>query len=205
MVDTKRIEREIRQCHADKDATVTVRIVNDNMCHIKGVFQGPSGTVYEGGEFIIDIKLPDEYPFKPPKMKFDTPIYHPNISSQTGAICLDILKDAWTPVLTLKTALISLQSLLCEPQADDPQDAQVANHYLSDREGFNNTARHWTKAYASSTPGGSSVANEEAGLNQQAIQRLSEMGFERKTVVRALKMSDGDESRAIETILSGSM
>jgi ubiquitin-protein ligase len=87
-------------------------------------------------------------------MKFLTTIYHPNISSQTGAICLDILKDAWTPVLTLKTAvscrsfstcnssirlhysfiskmkLISLQSLLCDPAPEDPQDAQVARHYL---------------------------------------------------------------------------
>jgi ubiquitin-conjugating enzyme (huntingtin interacting protein 2) len=69
----------------------------------------------QGGKFVIDIVIPNEYPFSPPKMKFITPIYHPNVSSQTGAICLDILKDAWTPVLTLKTALISLQSLLCDP------------------------------------------------------------------------------------------
>ncbi|EGF77716.1 hypothetical protein BATDEDRAFT_91378 [Batrachochytrium dendrobatidis JAM81] len=203
MVDIKRIEREIRQCHADKDTTISVQPVNDNLCHIKGFFQGPSETVYEGGKFVIDIKLPDEYPFKPPKMVFDTPIYHPNISSQTGAICLDILKDAWTPVLTLKTALISLQSLLCEPQPDDPQDAQVAKHYLSDRAGFDNTARYWTKAYASADT--VSVVNEEAGLNQQTIQRLVEMGFERQTVVRALKQTDGDENQALEVILSGNI
>jgi len=53
-------------------------------------------------------------------MKFDTKIWHPNISSQTGAICLDILKNEWTPALTIRTGLISLQALLCAPEPDDP-------------------------------------------------------------------------------------
>jgi ubiquitin-conjugating enzyme (huntingtin interacting protein 2) len=68
----------------------------------------------------VDIQIPADYPFKPPKMKFDTKIWHPNISSQTGAICLDILKNEWTPALTIRTALISLQALLCAPEPDDP-------------------------------------------------------------------------------------
>ena len=74
----------------------------------------------------MDINIPPDYPIKPPKMKFDTKIWHPNISSQTGAICLDILKNEWTPALTIRTALISLQALLCSPEPDDPQDAEVA-------------------------------------------------------------------------------
>jgi ubiquitin-conjugating enzyme (huntingtin interacting protein 2) len=77
-------------------------------------------TCYEGGTFYVDITIPPDYPFKPPKMKFDTKIWHPNISSQTGAICLDILKNEWTPALTIRTALISLQALLCSPEPDDP-------------------------------------------------------------------------------------
>jgi ubiquitin-protein ligase len=68
-------------------------------------------------------------------------VWHPNISSQTGAICLDILKDQWSPALTMKTALISLQALLCTPQPDDPQDAEVANMYLSNIEQFSSMAR----------------------------------------------------------------
>ena len=79
-----------------------------------------SDTPYEGGIFYVDIIIPPEYPFKPPKMKFDTKIWHPNISSQTGAICLDILKNEWTPALTIRTAMISLQALLCAPEPDDP-------------------------------------------------------------------------------------
>ena len=63
----------------------------------------------------------DQYPFVPPKMRFISKVYHPNVSSANGAICLDILKDQWSPALTLKTALLSLQALLSSPEPDDPQ------------------------------------------------------------------------------------
>jgi len=95
--------------------------------HWKGYINGPEDTVYQGGLYQIDIQLPPEYPYKPPKMKFETKIWHPNISSQTGAICLDILKDEWSPALTIRTALLSLQALMCAAEPNDPQDAVVAN------------------------------------------------------------------------------
>jgi ubiquitin-protein ligase len=59
-----------------------------NMSHLEGTITGPDGTPYEGGVFKIDIVIPSSYPFEPPKMKFVTKIWHPNISSNTGAICL---------------------------------------------------------------------------------------------------------------------
>ena len=109
------------------------KVVNDDIRHWKGKIFGPDDTPYFGGIFIIDITIPPDYPFKPPKMKFDTKVWHPNISSQTGAICLDILKNEWTPALTIRTALISLQALFCAPEPDDPQDAEVARMYKTDR------------------------------------------------------------------------
>ena len=86
----------------------------------------------------------DQYPFAPPRMRFATKVWHPNISSASGAICLDILRDAWSPALTLKTALLSLQSLLASPVPDDPQDAVVAKQYLADHEEWARTAKMWT-------------------------------------------------------------
>ena len=87
-------------------------MVGNDMTHWKGIIKGPHDTPYNGGTFIVDIKIPPDYPYKPPKMQFDTKIWHPNVSSQTGVICLDILKDEWSPALTIRTALLSLQALL---------------------------------------------------------------------------------------------
>merc|ERR1719251_121019 len=107
------------------------------------------GTVYEGGSFEVDIVIPQSYPFEPPKMKFMTKVWHPNVSSQTGAICLDILKNEWSPALTIRTALLSLQALLSTPEPDDPQDAEVAKQYIRQRPAFVEKAKEWTKNYAS--------------------------------------------------------
>lgn len=81
-------------------------------------------------------------------MRFITRIWHPNVSSQTGAICLDTLGQAWSPVLTLKSALISLQSLLSSPEPKDPQDAEVAGMLLTRPEEFAHVAREWAVRYA---------------------------------------------------------
>ncbi len=124
-------------------------LLNGDLRHWKGFIEGPEDTPYGGGFFTIDIQLPPEYPYKPPKMKFDTKIWHPNISSQTGAICLDILKDEWSPALTIRTALLSLQALLCVPEPNDPQDAVVASEYKEDRKKYNAHAAEWVKKYAS--------------------------------------------------------
>jgi ubiquitin-conjugating enzyme (huntingtin interacting protein 2) len=90
--------------------------------------------------FKVEIELASQYPFVPPKMRFTTKVWHPNVSSQSGAICLDILKDQWSPALTVKTALLSLQALLSAPEPNDPQDAQVASQYKKDYKKLKNTS-----------------------------------------------------------------
>jgi ubiquitin-conjugating enzyme (huntingtin interacting protein 2) len=131
-------------------------------------------------------------------MKFITKVYHPNVSSASGAICLDILKDAWSPVLTLKSTLISLQSLLCSPEPNDPQDAEVAKHYMTSRTSFEDTARYWTHVYAGgpAPPSGQGAAGKIgasvrdevaiAGLDRAHVDQFEAIGFERNKVVRLL-------------------
>ena len=141
--------------------------------------------------------IPEAYPFQPVKMKFITKVYHPNVSSASGAICLDILKDAWSPVLTLKSTLISLQSLLCSPEPNDPQDAEVAKHYMTSKQSFNDTARYWTQIYAggpevSKVVKGSKIVKSDtgqdeiamAGLEKAHVDQFESLGFPRGKVVR---------------------
>ena len=113
-----------------------------------GYMLGPPETPYENGVFQVSIEIPSNYPLVPPKMKFLTIPYHPNVSSQTGAICVDILKTEWSPMLTLRKALLSLQLLLQCPNPDDPQDHIVADQYLNSTHNWEATAKLWTKERA---------------------------------------------------------
>jgi len=193
MAASGRLTKELAEVGKD-DKTSGVKAVPvtpGNLRELKGTIMGPEGTCYEGGVFDIDITIPKQYPFEPPKMKFTTKIWHPNISSQTGAICLDILKDQWSPALTIKTALLSLQALMCSPEPGDPQDAEVAKMYLNDSEKFNSTAKFWTESYAKPT-------NKE-----DAISRVCEMGFDRESAQAALEKHGWDESAAVNQLLGG--
>uniref|UniRef100_A0A1B0AZ51 UBC core domain-containing protein n=1 Tax=Glossina palpalis gambiensis TaxID=67801 RepID=A0A1B0AZ51_9MUSC len=89
-----------------------LELVDDCWTELSGEITGPFGTPYEGGKFLLAIKIPERYPFVPPNVRFITKIWHPNISSATGVICLDILKDNWAAAMSLRTVLLSLQVLL---------------------------------------------------------------------------------------------
>ncbi|KAG9098605.1 hypothetical protein FRC06_006160 [Ceratobasidium sp. 370] len=203
----RRVNKEIADCKNDKTSKISIELIDDNPFHLCGSFPGPEDTPYQGGTYQVDIVIPDGYPFQPVKMKFITKVYHPNVSSASGAICLDILKDAWSPVLTLKSTLISLQSLLCTPEPDDPQDAEVAKHYLTSRSSFNDTAKYWAEIYAGapasgnpsdgrSTQSGSNPgapaggARDEiaiAGLERAHVDQFCSLGFERSKVIDVLR------------------
>ncbi|KAI0671218.1 ubiquitin-conjugating enzyme/RWD-like protein [Trametes maxima] len=196
----RRVNKEIADCKNDKSSKIAIDLVDDNPFHLIGSFDGPEDTPYDGGRFQVDIVIPDNYPFQPVKMKFITKVYHPNVSSASGAICLDILKDAWSPVLTLKSTLISLQSLLCSPEPRDPQDAEVAKHYMTSKSSFEETARYWTMVYAGGPGGkdgaaGKGVAGKGgvrdeiamAGLDRAHVSQFEALGFERAKVIDVLR------------------
>lgn len=134
------------------------------------------------------------------------------MSSQTGAICLDILKDNWTPALTLQTALISLRALLAAPEASDPQDAQVASQYIGDRAAFEAQALAWTVRFAGgSKPEGSSSGAAApapgpapAPPSDPRVRTITDMGFSVEQAEAALGRNGGNVEAAVEALL-GSM
>ncbi|KAG1460559.1 hypothetical protein G6F46_008406 [Rhizopus delemar] len=143
----KRITKELAEISLDPPSNCSAGPKGDNLYEWISTITGPTDSPYAGGIFFLDVHFPQDYPFKPPKVVFRTRIYHCNINSQ-GAICLDILKDNWSPALTISKVLLSICSLLADANPYDPLVGSIAQEYLNDREEHDNTAREWTKRYA---------------------------------------------------------
>jgi len=143
----KRIQKELAEITLDPPPNCSAGPKGDSLYEWVSTILGPPGSVYEGGVFFLDIHFSPEYPFKPPKVTFRTRIYHCNINSQ-GVICLDILKDNWSPALTISKVLLSICSLLTDCNPADPLVGSIATQYLQNREEHDRVARLWTKRYA---------------------------------------------------------
>jgi len=143
----KRLQKEIKDMTIDPPTNCSAGIVGDDIFHWKATIMGPEGTPYHGGIFNLSIFFSPEYPFKSPKINFQTKIYHPNINS-AGQICLDILKDEWSPALTISKVLLSICSLLNDPNPDDPLVTEIANEYKNNRDQFIQNAKNWTINFA---------------------------------------------------------
>ncbi|GMH10050.1 hypothetical protein Nepgr_011891 [Nepenthes gracilis] len=124
---SKRILKELKDLQKDPPTSCSAGPVGEDM---RGV--------------PCDHSFPPDYPFKPPKVAFRTKVFHPNINSN-GSICLDILKEQWSPALTISKVLLSICSLLTDPNPDDPLVPEIAHMYKTDRVKYEATARSWTQ------------------------------------------------------------
>jgi ubiquitin-conjugating enzyme E2 D len=146
----KRIRRELKDINADGPDTISAGPIDDkDIYKWNATIFGPAASPYQGGCFNLNVTFPSDYPFKPPKLYFKTKIYHPNINPDNGSICLDILSGKWSPALTLSKVLLSISSLLTDPNPDDPLVGNAARLFKNDRPKFNETAAEWTVKYAS--------------------------------------------------------
>lgn len=143
----KRINKELQDLGRDPPAQCSAGPVGDDLFHWQATIMGPPESPYQGGVFFLTIHFPTDYPFKPPKVAFTTRIYHPNINSN-GSICLDILRSQWSPALTISKVLLSICSLLCDPNPDDPLVPEIARIFKTDRDKYTELAREWTRKYA---------------------------------------------------------
>jgi len=150
VTSTKRIFKEYREIMADPAEYWTPFISADDTTQWKAIMTGPVGTPYEGGRWIVSIKFPLDYPFKPPFVRFLIPIYHCNINND-GKLCLDILKDMWSPALTIKKVFLSITALLITPNPNDALDSVKANVYSDNKDTYNRLAAEHKLAHATST------------------------------------------------------
>ncbi|MCP9258289.1 Ubiquitin-conjugating enzyme E2 K [Dirofilaria immitis] len=209
-----RVQRECKEIITNKELAETgvmIEIRNDSLTKIRGEIRGPPDSPYEGGTYALDITIPDEYPFQPPvvsvviirkvakkncvygSLQIYHKIWHPNISSQTGTICLDILKEQWAASLTLRTVLLSIQALLTLPEPNDPQDAVVAKQYMDNLQLYKRTARFWAQHYAKAEG-----KRDDEFWNK--IDKLKDMGVKQEEAISALSCNWWDLSRATDYV-----
>lgn len=143
----RRIMKETSRLMSEPVPGITALPDEHNGRYFHVTIAGPKDSPFEGGVFKLELFLPEEYPMAAPKVRFMTKIYHPNVD-KLGRICLDILKDKWSPALQIRTVLLSIQALLSAPNPDDPLANDVAEKWKVNEEQAIETARAWTRLYA---------------------------------------------------------
>ncbi len=142
-----RLTRELTklQSEADKLDGITIEPPSNLMCW-NAKIKGPPETPYEDGVFDMTLTFDSDYPVKPPSVKFLTPMYHPNIY-RDGKICVDILQShEWTPAQNIRTILVSIMSLLMDPNPSSPANREAAELYMNNKEDYNKKVRDFIKA-----------------------------------------------------------
>ncbi|GAB1601882.1 ubiquitin-conjugating enzyme E2 C-like [Argonauta hians] len=143
---SKRLQQELMVLLSSGDSRVSAFPDGDNLFKWIGTIEGAPGTVYDGLRFKLVLHFPSSYPYQAPLVKFDTGCFHPNID-ELGNICLDILKEQWSALYDVRTILLSIQSLLGEPNNDSPLNSYAAELW-SDQVAYK---KHLLEHYASCT------------------------------------------------------
>lgn len=139
-----RLEMEVYKLKAKgylKHASITYDNITLKM-------RGPKDTPYYNGMFLININVPEDYPFKSPSIGFLSKTFHPNVDETSGSICLDVLNQVWTPLYDLVTVVeVFIPQLLSYPNPSDPLNTNAAQLYLNDRENYNKKAKEYVEKY----------------------------------------------------------
>ena len=145
-----RILKEIEDIYRDPPDYISAGPINDDeIYHWEATIYGPEDSDYRNGVFLLDIKIPKEYPFKPPICKFKTKIFHPNISPDDGSICINILKDYnWNPSLTIANILMSIMVLLYTPNFKSPLNSSARDAHNKNEKEYKSTIQKWIKDYS---------------------------------------------------------
>lgn len=143
----RRIKKELEELNLTPPTNCSAGLISDDIYKWQATIIGPEDSPYSGGIFALNIDFPIDYPFKPPRIMFKTPIYHCNINTN-GSICLDILKDKWSPALTISKALLSICSMMDDPNPNDPLMPEIAELLRKNKKLHDQNAREMTLKHA---------------------------------------------------------
>ena len=124
----RRLINDLKRLEKEETSGIFASPQENNIMVWEAVIFGPDDTQWEGGIFKLILEFSEEYPTKPPMVKFVSNMFHPNIYGD-GKICLDILTNQWSPIYDVHTILTSIQSLLTDPNPDSPANAEAARLY----------------------------------------------------------------------------
>lgn len=132
----RRIIQDLNKINKDQNKSFEAAPFADNIMCCHAIIRGPEDTIWECGIFHLIINFSEEYPVSPPKVKFLSKLFHPNIYTD-GNICLDILQNQWSPIYDITSLLTSIQSLLNDPNTSSPANPEAARIFINNRNLYN--------------------------------------------------------------------
>jgi ubiquitin-protein ligase len=137
----RRLMRDLRDLTQNPVAGINAAPISaDNIFQWNAILDGPEDSLFEDASFVLTLKFPQDYPNHPPDVKFVTKVFHPNIYMD-GSICLDILQHRWSVSLDVTTLLISIRSLLTDPNPASPANSEAAMLYQNHRRDYERRVR----------------------------------------------------------------
>lgn len=147
---SKRLGKELASLQKSPVAGAEISLASDDdLTQWTIILDGPKSTPYANGKFEVCFAFPENYPFKPPEILFKTKIYHPNIKTDTGEICNDVINEGWGPTMNVRHCINTLNEMLENPNADSPVEESIATMLREKPKEFEKTAKKWTKDHAS--------------------------------------------------------
>ena len=131
---------DMSELKLEKGCELNFHMGKEDLLNFKLTITPDVNSIYRGGRFVFDFKVPASYPHDPPKVQCETTVFHPNIDME-GHVCLNILREDWKPVLTIQSVIMGLQFLMLEPNADDPLNKEAAQLLADNRRKFEQTVR----------------------------------------------------------------
>ena len=143
-----RINKELQDLSNNPLEGCSISLQNDNFYHWIATLHGPDNSSYAGGRFLVSVILPENYPFRPPDVKFLTKIYHVNVKRDDGSLCADIFQNNWAPTLNMRYVLESIITVLAHPAPEHALENDIAAQMLNNPAAFHQTAQEWVRQFA---------------------------------------------------------